>query len=123
MSEKRILIVDDEASIILALKSFLMSKGYEVSTAENGQQGLEIAREFLPDLILLDVMMPFMDGFAFSKAIREDETLQDTKIIFITAKGEMKDKQQGYAKGGDDYLVKPFSTEKLLNSVEFLLEG
>ncbi|TPN82980.1 response regulator [Aquimarina algicola] len=121
MATEKILIVDDEKSIVLAVESILSTKGYTVEKAYNGKEGLEIAKTFKPDLILLDVMMPFVDGFEFSKLVRSDEDLQDTKIIFITAKGEINDKKDGYSKGGDDYIVKPFSTEQLLSRIEFLL--
>ena len=107
--------------IVLALEHILASKGYEIQKGFNGKEGLKLASEFMPDLILLDVMMPFVDGFQFSSKIRKNKSLRDTKIIFITAKGEVDDKKDGYSRGCDDYLVKPFSTEKLLSKIEFLL--
>ncbi|WP_108869811.1 response regulator transcription factor [Aquimarina aquimarini] len=123
MIHKKILIVDDEKSIVLAIDSILSARGYNTQKAYDGKKGLEIAKEFKPDLILLDVMMPFIDGFEFSSLIRNDKALEDTKIIFITAKGEINDKKDGYSKGGDDYIVKPFSTEKLLSRINFLLDA
>ncbi len=121
MSTYKILVVDDEASILLALKNLLEVKGFHVKTATNGKQGLETAVKFVPDLILLDIMMPKMNGLKFAEKIRNNEILGDTKIIFITAKGEKNDKMTGYLKGGDDYIIKPFSTEQLLSRIRFLL--
>ncbi len=120
-SPKKILIVDDEPSIVLALENILLAKGYEVQKAYNGKEGIETAQLFCPDLILLDIMMPFIDGFEFSSLIRKDKNLENTKIIFISAKGELTDKKYGYSKGCDDYIVKPFSTEKVVSKVTFLL--
>lgn len=122
MKKNKILIVDDEPSIILALDSFLTSKGYDTATATNGKQGLEEAGRFHPDLVLLDIMMPKMNGLKFAEEIRRNKKMCDTKIIFITAKGEQSDKMKGYIKGGDDYIIKPFTTEQILSSIQFLLE-
>ena len=121
--QHKILIVDDEVSIVLALENILYNKGFMVEKAYDGKKGIQIAKDFKPDLILLDVMMPFINGFEFANCIRNDKNLQDTKIIFITAKGEMNDKKDGYSKGGDDYIVKPFSTEKLLSRIDFLISS
>ncbi len=121
-AHKKILIVDDEPSIVLALENILLTKNYEVQKAYNGKEGLKVAKLFCPDLILLDVMMPFIDGFEFSSLIRKDKTFENTKIIFLTAKGELADKKDGYSKGCDDYIVKPFSTEKIISRVAFLLD-
>ncbi len=119
---KKILIVDDEPSIVLALENILLAHDYEIQKAYNGKEGLEIAKLFYPDLILLDVMMPFIDGFELSSLIRKDKSLKNTKIIFISAKGELTDKKYGYSKGCDDYIIKPFSTEKIVSKVAFLLD-
>lgn len=119
---KKILIVDDEPSIVLALESLLKANKYTVETAYNGKEGLDISKNFNPDLILLDVMMPFIDGFEFSSIVRKDKQLKDVKIIFLTAKGELSDKNDGYKKGCDDYIVKPFSSEKLLSKIKYFLE-
>lgn len=119
---KKILIVDDESSIVLALESLLKVNNYEVEKSYNGKDGLVMVKNFKPDLILLDVMMPFIDGFEFSSIIRKDKNLGDTKIIFLTAKGELSDKNDGYKKGCDDYIVKPFSTEDLLFKIKYFLD-
>lgn len=119
---KKILIIDDEPSIVLALESLLKANNYSTEKAYNGKDGLEITKKFNPDLILLDVMMPFIDGLEFSSIIRKDEKLKEIKIIFLTAKGELSDKNDGYKKGCDDYIVKPFSSEKLLSKITYFLE-
>ncbi len=121
-ANKKILIVDDEPSIVLALENILLAKDYEVQKAYNGKEGLKTAKLFCPDLILLDVMMPFINGFEFSSLIRKDKILENTKIIFLTAKGELTDKKDGYSKGCDDYIIKPFSTEKIVSRIAFLLD-
>ncbi len=120
-SPKKILIVDDEPSIVLALENILLAKDYEVQKAYDGKEGLKVAQLFHPDLILLDIMMPFIDGFEFSSFIRKNKSLENTKIIFISAKGELTDKKYGYSKGCDDYIIKPFSTEKIISKVTFIL--
>lgn len=122
MIPKKILIVDDDPSIVMALENLLNLEGYEVMKELNGKSGLKTAMSFLPDLILLDVMMPFVDGLVFASEIRKNKDLCDTKIIFITAKGEGSDRMKGYLKGGDDYLVKPFSTEQLLSRIKYFLD-
>ncbi len=122
MTTKKILIVDDDPSIVMALENLLISKGYEVMKALNGKSGLKTAISFLPDLILLDIMMPFVDGLVFATEIRKNKSLCETKIIFITAKGEGGDRMKGYLKGGDDYLVKPFSSEKILSRIKYFLD-
>lgn len=118
----KILIVDDEPSILLALESLLTAKGYKTATARDGVEGLEKAKRFMPNLILLDVMMPKVDGLKLAAQIRNHKHLSNIKIIFVTAKGEKNDKIAGYVKGGDDYVVKPFSTEQILDKIKYLLE-
>ena len=121
-SSKKILIVDDEPSIVFAIESLLTANNYITEKASNGKEALNIAEAFKPDLILLDVMMPYVDGLEFSSLIRKHKTLSNTKIIFLTAKGELQDKNDGYNKGGDDYIVKPFSYEKLLSRINYFLD-
>ncbi|MBQ4803645.1 response regulator [Aquimarina sp. MMG015] len=122
IKHKKILIIDDEPSIVMALENILLAQSYEVKTAYNGKEGLKKAKQFNPDLILLDIMMPLMDGLEFSSLIRKDKVLSNVKIIFITAKGEINDKKDGYSMGCDDYIIKPFSTEEIISRIEFLLD-
>lgn len=119
MKNPRILIVEDERPMRVALQDTLSAEGYRVLLAENGEVALEKARLEKPDLILLDVMMPRLDGFAVCAELRRIH--METPILFLTAKSLVQDRVSGLDAGGDDYLVKPFSTEELLARVRALL--
>lgn len=114
----RILVVDDEPDIRDLLKLLLESQGYEVAQAGSGRAALEAARETPFDLIVLDIMMPEMDGVAACGALRRFST---APVLFLTAKTQLGDKVEAYASGGDDYLAKPFVPNELLAKVEALL--
>jgi DNA-binding response OmpR family regulator len=116
---ERILIVEDERPMRVALQDALAAEGYRVIIAENGAVGLEKAVNEKPALILLDVMMPQLDGFALCKELRRLNV--QSPILFLTAKGLVQDRVSGLDAGADDYLVKPFSTEELLARVRALL--
>ena len=113
--EKRVLVVDDESNIIDILRFNLQREGYEVLTASDGPEGLEKARTGSPDLILLDVMLPGMDGFGVCREIRKTDPL--TPIIMLTAREEERDRVMGLELGADDYVVKPFSVRELMARV------
>lgn len=113
----KILIVDDEPNIVIALEFLLRREGYRTEKAFNGLQALEIAAEFLPDLVVLDVMMPGIDGFEVANKMRQSPALENTKIIFLTAKGTQRDKATGYASGAEYYLVKPFDNEEFVQTI------
>ncbi len=116
---ERILIVEDEAPMRTALADLLTAEGYRVLTAADGATGLNRAREEKPDLVLLDVMMPKLDGFGVCAGLRRvDSTVP---VLMLTAKGQVDDRVQGLDAGADDYLLKPFSTEELLARVRALL--
>jgi DNA-binding response OmpR family regulator len=115
----RILLVEDEPSMRMALTDILESEGYRVKTAVDGEAGLQQAVEQRPDVILLDVMLPKLDGFALCAELRRLETV--TPVLMLTAKGQVQDRVMGLDSGADDYLVKPFSTEELLARVRALL--
>jgi len=115
----RILLVEDEAPMRMALKDILDSEGYRVQTAADGEAGLQQAVDQKPDLILLDVMLPKLDGFALCGELRR--LAIDTPVLMLTAKGQVEDRVTGLDSGADDYLVKPFSTEELLARVRALL--
>ena len=115
----RILIVEDEPPMRLALKDILVSEGYRIQTAGDGEAGLRQAMEQQPDLILLDVMLPKLDGFALCAELRRLDI--QTPVLMLTAKGQVEDRVTGLDSGADDYLVKPFSTEELLARVRALL--
>lgn len=122
-SEKKqtILVVDDNADIRSYISEQLENE-YAILEAREGESGLHIARDVLPDLIITDVMMPRMDGYTFSKAIREDTRSSHIPIIMLTARADEADKIEGLQTGVDDYLIKPFSTKELVVRVKNLLE-
>jgi DNA-binding response OmpR family regulator len=115
----RILIVEDEAPMRTALADCLESEGYRVLTAADGQAGLERAMQEKPDLVLLDIMMPRLDGYAVCAELRRVSS--PVRILMLTAKGQIEDRVRGLDAGSDDYLVKPFSMDELLARVRALL--
>jgi DNA-binding response OmpR family regulator len=116
---ERILIVEDETPMRTALADLLASEGYRTLTAADGERCLERAISEKPDLILLDIMMPKLDGFALCAELRR--LSNDAPVLMLTAKGQIEDRVAGLDAGADDYLVKPFSTEELLARVRALL--
>ena len=121
MAEDKILIVDDEEHIRELIKFNLEQNGYKVISADNGIDALKIAKTEKPQLILLDVMLPGMDGYDVCKEIRRDHSISTTPIIMITAKGEELDKILGLELGADDYITKPFSIRELIARVKAIL--
>ncbi|MEM1136700.1 MAG: response regulator [Bacteroidota bacterium] len=115
--DKKVLIVDDEENILISLSYLLKKEGYTVKTASNGKEALESFKQFKPEIVLLDVMMPEKDGFSTASDIRQIDKKSETHIIFLTAKGTSQDKLQGYISGADDYVVKPFDNEVLLDKI------
>ena len=113
-----VLIVEDDPNIRELLQMYLEKDGYAVTLASDGGQGLEKFRAIQPDLVLLDVMMPVMDGWAVCKAIRQESS---TPVIMLTAKGETDDKVTGLKAGADDYVTKPFEMKELLARIEAVL--
>ncbi|MCP4652054.1 MAG: response regulator [Candidatus Omnitrophica bacterium] len=118
---KKILVVDDEVDIVEVLKLRLEANSYSVSVALDGAIGLEKAKSEKPDLILLDIAMPKLDGYNFVKEIKADEATRGMPIIILTAKDKMKDLFE--IEGIKDYIVKPFDPEKLIARVEKVLIG
>ncbi len=117
----RILVVDDNEANLDIAKTRLESQGYEVMTAIDGEDALAKARESQPDLLLLDIMMPKLDGIEVTRRLKADASLPFIPIILVTAKADAKDVVAGLDAGGDDYLTKPFSPRQLLAKVrEFL---
>ncbi|MCY6356754.1 response regulator transcription factor [Clostridium sp. ZS2-4] len=121
MADEKILIVDDEEHIQELIKFNLENSGYKVLCANDGLEALKIAKMELPQLILLDVMLPGMDGYDVCKEIRRHNVISNTPIIMITAKGEELDKILGLELGADDYLTKPFSVRELVARVKAVL--
>jgi len=122
MSTVKILIVDDEPDIIDFLSYNLKKEGYEVLTSKNGQEALKTAQLHLPDLILLDIMMPGMDGIETCETLRQIKGLDDSIIAFLTARGEDYSQIAGLEAGADDYIVKPVKPKVLLSRIKALLK-
>ena len=114
---KKILVVDDEALTTELAKTFLEKHGFQVIIAADGDVGLTMALAENPDLILLDVMLPTMDGFAVCKLLKENEKFKDTPILMFTARGLNSDIEKGETVGADEYIVKPFSGKALVATI------
>jgi len=115
---KKILVVDDEDDILHFLELVLREKGYEVVTASGGHEALTKAQLERPDLVLLDIMMPQMDGWEVLKLLRVDEETADIPVAMLSARTEAKDRVQGLQEGAIDYICKPFSLQELLGKIE-----
>ena len=118
---KKILIVDDEPNIVMSLEYTFKKNDFEVFIARDGIEALEIVKSNFPDVIILDVMMPLVDGYATLEHIRKDNNLSHTKVIFLSAKNKASDIDKGMALGADAYLTKPFSIKKVVEQVFELL--
>jgi len=117
--EARLLVVDDEPNIVELLSASLRFAGFDVATATRGEEAVATARTFRPDLIVLDVMMPGMDGFGVVKRLRGDGVR--TPVLFLTARDATEDKVTGLTLGGDDYVTKPFSLEEVIARIRAVL--
>src|SRR2546428_2384916 len=117
MSES-VLVVDDDPDVARFVEVNLRSEGYDVTVASNGEEGLNRAIELRPDLVLLDVMMPKLDGFEVAQRLRRDPRTSSSSIIMLTAKALSSDKVLGLSSGADDYIVKPFDASELLARVK-----
>ena len=123
MGEKktRILVVDDEKDLVEGLSLRLDAMGYEVISAYDGQEALSKAQNESPDLIILDLMLPKMDGYHVARLLKFDESYKDIPIIMLTARGQSQDRQQGFNCGANAYMVKPFDSKELIAEIEKLL--
>jgi DNA-binding response OmpR family regulator len=117
----KVLIADDEPNIVISLEFLMKREGHEVSVARDGQQALDAIRSLRPDLVLLDVMMPFKTGYEVLQELRADEAIAHTKVLMLTAKGRDTDTAKGLALGADAYMTKPFSTKELAERVRQML--
>ena len=115
---KKILIVDDEADIIEILQFVLEANGYEIITAMDGEEGLKLARESHPDLIILDVMMPKINGYKICRLLKYDNKYKDIPVLMITARSQEEDKVIGEETGADEYITKPFNVDSVLEKVK-----
>src|SRR5690606_40544075 len=118
MKKVKILLVDDEPDILEFLSYNLIKEGYEVSTSTNGSEGVKTAKIETPDIILLDIMMPEMDGIEACTEIRKLETLKKTIIVFLTARTEEFSQLAGYEAGADDYITKPIKPKVLMSKIK-----
>lgn len=122
MEKYKILIVDDEPDILEFMQYNLEKEGFEVFLASSGKQALEVAKQELPDLIILDVMMPGMDGMETCRELRSDPRLRDTIIAFLTARNEDYSQIAGFESGADDYIAKPIKPRVLISRIKALLK-
>lgn len=121
MSNQTILVVDDEQDLLDLIEYNLKKENYNVLKAENGKDGIKMASEHKPDLVLLDIMMPKMDGIEVCDTMRADENLKHIPIIFLTARSDEKTEIEGLNKGADDFITKPISTTKLVSRIKAVL--
>jgi two-component system, OmpR family, alkaline phosphatase synthesis response regulator PhoP len=119
----KVLVCDDERHIVRLIQVNLEREGYKVVTAYDGKEGLEKVRTEKPDLMVLDVMMPYMDGFEVLKALRRDADTADLPVIMLTAKAQDRDVFEGYTYGADMYLTKPFNPRELISFVKRISSG
>jgi len=119
---KEILIVDDEPSIVVPVQFLMQQQGYNVLVAEDGHDALDMIYKYQPDLVLLDIMLPGIDGYEVCEIVRLNPKLRDVKIIFLTAKGREVEIAKGLALGADAYITKPFSNAELVAKVKTVLE-
>ena len=118
---KKILIVDDEPNIVMTLEYTFKKSGFKVFIARDGEEAIELFKNEIPDCIILDVMMPKVDGYATLEIIKNDPKLADCKVIFLSAKNKLSDVEKGLNLGADAYMTKPFSMKKLTEKVNELL--
>lgn len=118
---KKILIVDDEPNIIMSLEYALQKNGFEVFVARDGQEALDILKKKVPDLVLLDIMMPNVDGYETLQKIKKNEKLAAVKVLFLSAKNKPADIEKGLQLGAVGYVTKPFSLKKMITEINELL--
>ena len=120
---KEILIVDDEPSIVVPIQFLMEQQGYSVLIAENGHDALDMIYKYIPDLVLLDIMLPGIDGYEVCEIVRLNPKLRSVKVIFLTAKGREVEIAKGLALGADAYITKPFSNAELVAKVKTVLDN
>lgn len=117
----KILVIDDEPEITEILEAFLSNAGHKVVSQNSASKGLQMAREYQPDMIFLDIMMPEMDGYEMCERLKDDPATEDIPVIFLTGKDTADDQGKSFKSGGDMYLKKPFVCERLLEIVNIVL--
>ncbi|HEY2512559.1 MAG TPA: response regulator [Polyangiaceae bacterium] len=123
MTRKKIMLVDDSSTALLMEKAILAKRNFVLVTARDGEEAVAMSRAERPDVILMDVMMPKMNGFEACRRIRDDPQTKDIPIIMVTTRGEMENLETGYASGCSDYVTKPINGLELLTKLEDLLGG
>ena len=118
---EKILAIDDEEDILSLVRDILTAEGFEVETALSAEYGITLLERYTPDLILLDLMLPGMDGWEFLKIIKSDERFKDVPVILLTCRGELRDKILGLESGASDYITKPFTPDGLIQRIRTLL--
>jgi DNA-binding response OmpR family regulator len=119
----RILIAEDEPNIVISLEFLMHGAGYDVTVAHNGSDALELAEKLRPDLVVLDVMLPAVNGFEVCRRIRESPATRDVRVLMLTAHGRESEMEKGLVAGANAYMTKPFSTKELVDAVAGLLAG
>lgn len=117
----KILVIDDESEITQIIEAFLQNAGYEVATENSSVVGIELAKQFKPDLVLLDIMMPNMDGYEICDELKKSSETRTVPVIFLTGKDSRDDKGKSFQVGGDMFVKKPFSCERLLEIINIVL--
>ena len=117
----KVLIADDEPNILMSLEFLMKKEGYKVYIARDGKEAYDLIIQEKPDLLLLDIMMPRMDGYELCRFVKQTEAYQQAKVIFLSAKSKEIDIQEGYDAGADMYLPKPFSTRELVSKINQLM--
>ena len=120
-SAKKILVAEDEPNIVLSLEFLLKGAGYEVAIARDGSEALNLTDTLRPDLIVLDIMLPSVNGFEVCRQIRGNSKTKDTRILILTARGRESEVEKGMAAGANAYLTKPFATKELVKAVAELV--
>lgn len=120
---KTILAIDDKPNIVMLIKTKLTANGYNVLSAYSGKKGIELAQTKQPNIILLDVMMPEMDGFTVFENLKADNRTADIPVVFLTASGKRSDEEKALELGAKEFLTKPFSPNNLLEVVQKICEG
>ncbi|MCT4629318.1 response regulator [Winogradskyella sp.] len=118
---KKIVIVDDEPNIVMTLEYTFKKHNFEVYIARDGSEALDILENVVPDVIMLDIMMPKVDGYQTLRLIKESDELKNTKVVFLTAKNKASDIEKGLKLGADKYLTKPFSVKKIVSEINELI--
>lgn len=118
---KKVLIVDDEPNIVMALEYAFRKEKFEVLIARNGGEAFELMKEHVPEMVVMDIMMPLVNGYETLKMMKQEKQLKDIKVILLSAKNKTTDIEYGLKLGANDYITKPFSVKKLINRVHELM--